>query len=115
MGTNYYAHVESCPECGRPQQEVHIGKQSARWKFLFRSYAVGNPIENVALTSFKQWNWFLEQSYVEIFDEYGEEVAAPIFLQEVVKRQVCASHTFTIDGQVYPDSDGYNFDQREFS
>lgn len=58
MGTNYYAKtsVHGVPI------ELHIGKSSGGWKFLFAEY------DN--LRSWSEWRAFLDRPGVEITDEY---------------------------------------------
>ena len=33
MGTNYYLHQDACPNCGRSDDRLHIGKSSSGWCF----------------------------------------------------------------------------------
>ena len=44
MGTNFYLHTDFCPCCGQPRQNVHLGKRSSGWKFLF--HKIPNRIFN---------------------------------------------------------------------
>ena len=67
MGTNYHARVKCCAACGR-YEELHIGKSSVGWKFLFRGHQEHVP----PLTSERAWRDFLRG--VPIFDEYGNGV-----------------------------------------
>jgi hypothetical protein len=62
MGTNYYTRVNECHFCGR-YGELHIGKHSGGWVFLFRGY------KELGINSKKDWEDLLG-SYKGIYDEY---------------------------------------------
>ena len=85
MGTNYYAHINVCGCCNRPEKKLHIGKSSMGWTFTFRGYKeydfdeqeyreVGREIK-----SYKEWLKVLSKSNVRIFNEYNEEVSLEEF------------------------------------
>jgi len=64
MGTNYYTTAEPpCEKCGRGSEQLHIGKSSAGWKFLFA------PYPEHGLTSWRAWQTFLTNRVIQ--DEYG--------------------------------------------
>lgn len=66
MGTNYYTDAEPpCPCCGRGGEQLHIGKSSSGWQFLFA------PYPDLGLTTCKAWREFLATR--EIRDEYGDK------------------------------------------
>ena len=67
MGTNYYAKINCCKLCGKPEKEVHIGKDSAGWKFVIE-------LNSEYFTNLEELYAFMQQSNVRIFDEYGKEV-----------------------------------------
>lgn len=62
MGTNYYAEMSIH---GVPIN-LHIGKSSVGWKFLFAEYS--------NLRSWADWLEFLTLDDVKIVDEYGQSV-----------------------------------------
>lgn len=68
MGTNYYTKSK-CDHCGAlsVENELHIGKSSGGWKFLFA------PYPEHGLTSWKAWRHYLAKGWQVIFDEYGRE------------------------------------------
>ncbi len=91
MGTNYYLQVNYCEHCKR-YDEVHLGKCSKGWKFLFRkSENIKNIADAVYLTS----------KYL-IIDEYGRNISSKDFWDMVHKKQNEKSH----DEEVI---DGFDF------
>lgn len=94
MGTNYYA-------------KLHIGKQSAGWRFLWHS------IYDERLTSRGAWERFLESCTIE--DEYGHEINLSKFLDDVDAHQKLQDPA---DGSRDTDShdrQGNSFSSEEFS
>lgn len=73
MGTNYYLKKNCWNICGRPSEEIHIGKSSFGWCFLLH---VTNEIKTL-----EDWiSLFNERKYIifrkhKIFDEYGREIS----------------------------------------
>lgn len=101
MGTNYYA-------IGIGNDiNLHIGKTSAGWKFLFQTI----PDQN--LFCFTQWCEFLRTKPVAIFDEYQRPQNVEDFIQMVKNRQ---DNALTSENMMnYLDKDGYNFSWGDFS
>ena len=66
MGTNYYVRMNKCESCGR-YDEIHIGKQSAGWRFLVH-------IQEQYYKSLKELFDFLSKQDVELYDEYDEKI-----------------------------------------
>ena len=116
MGTNYYIEEEEkdpCECCGRPyeQSSMHIGKSSAGWKFLFRSY----PEKN--LTTFDRWVKHIllcESVGCRIVDEYGSEIGAADLIMKIIDKQDLEKNHKESWNR---DTDGLNyvFSDREFS
>jgi hypothetical protein len=52
MGTNIYAWINPCKECGMPQKYIHIGKLSHGWRFALD--VSHNCFTN--LEAFKLWH-----------------------------------------------------------
>lgn len=73
MGTNYYLRTKPCKTCGSVKKEIHIGKSSYGWQFLFRSH----PEENIF--SYKQWLDEINDPNKEVINEYGEVVSIDEF------------------------------------
>lgn len=119
MGTNYYVKLDPCPHCGRGAGELHIGKSSAGWEFLFMAHP------GHGLTSWAAWQAFIQgREGGPIVDEYGE-VKTLDWLRELVERKqgLWNSETapaeswgpFSREGAEYSDAEGYRFSNREFS
>lgn len=87
MGTNYYITADKpCEKCGRGGEELHIGKSSAGWKFLFA------PYPERGLTNWRAWKQFLLDTTVgieaPIRDEYGKEWKLAEFIGLVEIKQM---------------------------
>lgn len=108
MGTNYYVRLNICPTCKRPEEEIHLGKSSAGWKFHLRA----NDYQY-----YKSWdemkNWLKDKS---IFNEYGEEKTCDYFIKLVESKQLAEEESEdcinVMHGKII---DGYVFYNREFS
>lgn len=81
MGTNYYAKIKPCDHCGVSKEELHIGKSSGGWKFLFAPYPEHN------LTTWKAWLRYLLSKDVTIRDEYGQDIHIDDFYDLVEANQ----------------------------
>lgn len=79
MGTNYYTKLNVCPTCKRLEQEVHIGKSSGGWRFMFQ-YNGGKFYKTIA--EMKKW---LKDKTIE--DEYGDIVPFKLFWNMVQSKQ----------------------------
>ena len=80
MGTNYYTDGEKpCECCGRGGEELHIGKSSGGWQFLFAPYPA------LGLTSWKAWREFLATRAIR--DEYGTSHTMDDFADLVDSKQ----------------------------
>lgn len=104
MGTNYYTKINICPTCKRAEEEVHLGKSSFGWKFLFQ-YNGGKFYKNVH--EMKKW-----LSNKVIKNEYGEIVPCNEFWKMVKEKQ---KTTDPEEIKEYLIIDGYKFFDREFS
>lgn len=82
MGTNYYINAEPpCEKCGHGGEDLHIGKSSAGWQFLFA------PYPERGLTSFVAWLEYIAASGAPIRDEYGATCDLGNFIKMVVSKQ----------------------------
>lgn len=79
MGTNFYARIKPCNECGLSKEEIHIGKSSYGWTFTFHA--------TDEIKSYKDWLIFLEDSHVLIFDECGDKISLEDFKEMVEKKK----------------------------
>lgn len=104
MGTNYYAKMNICPTCKRPDEEVHIGKSSHGWKFMFQLN--GKYYKNI--TELKQ---FLSDKRIE--DEYGGTVTIDDFWKMVEEKQKEKGEGGTDRDLIV--IDGYDFYERDFT
>ena len=116
MGTNYYLRYNFCPYCGR-YDEVHIGKASAGWKFVFATQEIVLPslkardyLENIAtrecyISSAEQWFTILDEykDMVKIYDEYDRLVSLEDFKKVVETHQKDEN----IAPNAHIDEDGY--------
>lgn len=93
MGTNYYLHTDFCKCCGKPKKEVHLGKSSCGWKFLFH--------KSRQMFDFDSFCKFIEKGI--IYDEYGNKCSSDDLLHLISIKQ---------DEKHNPQSeniDGYDF------
>lgn len=92
MGTNYYVEEqEPCKCCGRPYEDLHIGKSSGGWCFSL------HVIPERGLNDLDDWINFLEGK--KIFNEYGEKILLANLISEITER----SHPGGIDLTEYMD------------
>jgi hypothetical protein len=92
MGTNYYVEEqEPCKCCGRPYEDLHIGKSSAGWCFSLHVIPERN------LNDLNDWIDFLKCK--RILNEYGEDVLLVNLISEITNR----SHPGGIDLTEYID------------
>jgi hypothetical protein len=68
MGQNFYFHENICETCGRSDEPIHIGKDSAGWCFAL--HVIGN------LTSLDAWKARWKQPHSAIITN-GDEVVSP--------------------------------------
>lgn len=113
MGTNYYLTINKCSHCGR-SDTIHVGKQSAGWKFLFHG--------NDAIRSADTWYELITNNPGGFADEYGYEVEPIDFWQMVNDRadqqshlEYMAVHHPSVLSDYWKDSNGHEFHYGEFS
>lgn len=70
MGTNYYTKKRN--------KNMHIGKSSMGWQFLFQGYKEFN------LNSKEDWIKYLIRYKKKIYNEYDEEVSLEEFKEMIV-------------------------------
>lgn len=110
MGTNYYAIKKKPCLYGR---EVHLGKSSIGWLFLFR--------ENDEIHTYPQFKSWLKNNvdsgeYV-LFDEYNCEVSKNELIKLIESTQNdehCKNNPDNFSYDV-KNIDGYRFSDRDFS
>lgn len=110
MGTNYYA-VKKKPTLYN--REIHLGKSSAGWLFLFRDNK-----EFHTYPQFKEWlkNNVDTGEYV-LFNEYNEEITKDYLLDLIDKKQADEHNLSNPDNFNYntKNIDGYRFTDEDFS
>lgn len=78
MSTNYYAHINICPHCNRPEFILHIGKYSGGWSFTFRGYEEHikeyDGCKFSEIKSEKDWRKLLSKEKTVILDEYDNRI-----------------------------------------
>jgi hypothetical protein len=101
MGTNYYVKINTCQECGRSEEEIHIGKSSYGWQFLF-AYNGGEYYKNK--NELEAW---LEGR--KIFDEYDREISKEDFWEMIETKQATRNpsdgHFMTIEEYTFMDGE----------
>lgn len=83
MGTNYYLR-KVCSTCGHAEEELHIGKQSAGWVFLWQGY--DDNTLGIHVRSRREWIERIKQALANgwtIQDEYGCDYTLAGFLERV--------------------------------
>lgn len=117
MGTNYYAVKKTIFSFIDPPQ-LHIGKSSCGWPFLFHGYRSvedTNGFSKTPIVSFADWEQVLNP-WVKIVDEYGTEHTVQDFLEFVRKHAEYAVREHEVrDYRDWFDEDGYFFIDAEFS
>jgi hypothetical protein len=88
MGTNYYLRSKKCEHCGSSGTDLHVGKQSGGWKFLWRAH----HDMSLQLNTGKDWLMYLLQSKAQLVDEYGQTLNKLNFIAEVFAQQKQKSH-----------------------
>lgn len=82
MGTNYYIKVGQ--GIGKPKKEMHIGKQSAGWRFFARLD------EDIPCESFEDYINFIRK--YKIYDEYLRKVPLTLFKKSITSRKNDLKH-----------------------
>ena len=115
MGTNYYTEIEACECCGRRAEDLHIGKSSSGWRFLFQSH------RHLGLDSRAAWEAYLLKAEAKageniITDENGVDHSVAEFFT-MVDRMQAAGHPTRGDDLSMETRDDQGFriaDGREF-
>ena len=105
MGTNYYAKINICPTCKRPEETIHLGKSSGGWKFMFQLNGC-KFYKNI-----KEMRKWLADKTIE--NEYGEQVSHLEFWDMAKDKQTGKRAGGTENGLIA--IDGYDFYDRHFS
>lgn len=122
MGTNYYLRGDqpsACKCCGHtpPREEVHVGKSSWGWKFLFKGNR--DPEQGPLVTTEEEW-WVEIQRRIQagqqLRDEYGTVITLPELRALIEARRTDQDHLgFTFRDGGWQDAKGNDFLESEFS
>lgn len=95
MGTNYTWRHAECRCCER-YEELHIGKSSGGWEFMFRGHREleGDPTQNIE--SWADWKQRI-RSEGRVIDEYGTPMPTEEFIQ-MVEKHLSPGKTFSGPG-----------------
>lgn len=97
MGTNYYAQINKCKVCGKPDDEIHIGKSSYGWRFNIQ----------INFDFYKDWDEFIsfiKRKDVKIYDEYKTEISPEDLLSLIESKKNAKSHL-----DIYQESKGFKY------
>ena len=95
MGTKYYAQINKCKVCGKPDDEIHIGKSSYGWRFNIQ----------INFELYKDWREFvsfINRKDVKLYDEYKTEISPEDLLILIKSKKDFKSHLDT-----YQESNGF--------
>lgn len=92
MSTTYYAIKDRCPHCSRSEDAFAIGQSSALYKFLFFWNDEIVKLVSEGLSYLVALSFVLEESCLEVRDEYGRIYTAFEFKDLVDARQIYKSH-----------------------
>lgn len=115
MGTNFYAHLDACPHCGKGEK-VHIGKRSGGWQFHFHG--------TDTIRSWKDWQAKLLEPTTLIVDEEGIGWSPEGFIAMVEGWKDGKNHFDYCDAKpeypsylatLWKDEEGWSFSGGEFS
>ena len=120
MGTNYYAYRNVCKYCGRPENVLHIGKNSYGWQFNFKGY------NDQGIDSAKDWWKILQDAIIK--DEYERIISYDDFRQivldarkeqlnhaaECLKENRALMGPYVTAGGYWLDAEGYSFCEQDF-
>lgn len=106
MGTNYYLNIDPCKHCHRPAEQVHIGKSSHGWRFLFAKQPEWSTMKELMANATAH----------ELVNEYGEVIMWEDFFKLVGRKQSAKTHKeFMGCHNSSTDTEGYEFYVGEFS
>jgi len=140
MGTNYYLRYNMCIGCHR-YSEIHIGKSSYGWAFIFKAIddyyditsldpkisLIGDDNIHIKISSYKEWKEFFQKYVIEfetakIFDEYGTEISLEEFYKLIELKKDGKNHVTEMKSDPYYrpdmefiDNEGNSFSKHEFS
>lgn len=132
MGMNYYAKISkkqrdiinNDPEISElaktcvDKYELHIGKSSMGWKFMFQVQEVYSKGQETILDTFEKWKNFILQDSIEVYNEDNELVDKDWllkFIKEKQKEKHPDSSDKYYDTEHFISIDGYRMNKSDFS
>lgn len=109
---NYYAEINKCKCCGKPDDKIHIGKSSMGWTFSFAT-----ALETVigSIKSYKDWKKLLKRKDVKIKDENGDSISFKTLHTIIMtKRKEENNHAREYPNGCFVDPEGHSFSEYEF-
>lgn len=101
MGTNYY--VDGIPDPDEEGTDLHVGKASFGWVFLFHAVELNGRVLHSTIT------WWRALKGQRIRDEYGNDMDRESFFIQVVD-----PHLGGQSGGEWEDAEGNAFHRGEF-
>jgi len=128
MGTNYYLQCNLSNK-GDCHDQIHIGKSSAGWGFIFRAWTKETDIkklpDKLAIRNFEDWKRAIENKDYFIVDQYGNSCNKKTFFSMVAEKSHLRSHAKYVLAdpntsryhipENWEDELGHSFSDREFS
>ena len=131
MGMNYYAKIskkqkdiisndaEICDlvKTCIDKYELHIGKSSMGWKFMFQVQNVYNKGGEITLDTFEKWKTFILQDIIEVYNEDNELVDKDWllkFIKDKQKEKHPDSSDKCCDTDHFISIDGYRMNKSDF-
>lgn len=101
MGMNYYAkiskkqkdiinnntEISDLAKICVDRYELHIGKSSMGWKFMFQVQEVYSKGQEIILDTFEKWKAFILQDIIEVYNEDNELVDKDWLLKFIKEKQ----------------------------
>lgn len=93
MGTNYYAEFNRCNVCKRPEQRIHIGKQSVGWRFAVE-------VHKEFYEDWAEFKAFIQREDICVRAGYREDISAEELIKLIEARNDNDSHRDVHSGPV---------------
>lgn len=105
---NYYLRFNNCTKCKR-YDELHIGKDSSGWKFVFQGFT-----RLISIISIEDWKKKTKRG--KIFNEDGKRMNVKDFWEMVkTKRREKRNHSEEYPQGTWLDKHGNSFIGQDFS
>lgn len=124
MGCNYYARINCCEKCSKPDKTLHIGKSSYGWTFSFQALRYWDAPDEKPIDSEQRWREVLSSASIRIFNEYDKECDKNEFWKMVDEKRDSKNNQTLYCQEHYPhevskdnflDAKGNSFSWSDFS